>query len=408
MLKFAVVFLAICVGSIYATAGLPGNCTTYCNLFLQNCNASNSGNITFYSDFQNCMDVCASFPIGYDNETSGNSVGCRTYHAGAPALADPAFHCPHASSHGGFVCGDYCDAYCSIGRFNCNPTNGWPLEGSSDLWNTGDSGCHTICNTIYDVGVVGNDFSGNTLACRLYHAQASYSLGLVHCSHASPNGEKVCGNDTCVNYCQQIFTTCPTVYTDVPTCLSYCNANLKYAPGGFNTTGDDTLGCRLYHNGAVPVLGAAHCLHADQSGGNVCGSYCQVYCDLVQKNCVGNNQQYPDTATCMTACNNMPANGTDNATGGDTVQCRIYHAGVAGNPPANAQAHCPHAGQNGAGVCGGTAPTSTAATTTTATATSAKVTTGTATTTSSPATTASSSTVVASFFLVVALIVALL
>jgi len=358
LFKFALALFAICIG----VAVSQPTCEDYCTTFMQNCNASNSANITFYPDHATCLTVCGAFPTGNSGDTSGNSVGCRLYHAGAPALSDPHTHCPHASSSGGNVCGDYCDAWCSIGRTGCTVNNGYPLLGSSDLMGTGDTGCHSICSTIFVQGAIGNDLSGNTLACRLYHAQVALGSGpLVHCTHASPNGNEVCGSDTCVNYCQQVGTTCPQDYADYATCLGYCNANIVQRLGGFNTTGDDSLGCRLYHNSAVPVLGQAHCAHADPSGGGVCGSYCTVYCDLIQANCVGSNVQYPDTPTCMSACAQMPSSAPDGSTAGDSVQCRIYHAGVAGNPISNAKVHCPHAGQNGAGVCGGTATTGSSA-----------------------------------------------
>jgi hypothetical protein len=43
------------------------------------------------------------------------------------------------------------------------------------------------------------------------------------------------------------------------------------------------------------------------------------------------------------------AEGTEGDTTGDSVQCRIYHAGgpAAGDPGL----HCPHAGPDGGGVC---------------------------------------------------------
>jgi len=385
MYKYAFLF-AICLGIAYCVP----DCTTYCNTFMQNCNASNSNNITFYSDLNNCLTVCAAFPVGSDSDTAGNTLGCRIYHAGTPALGNPGLHCPHASSSGGGVCGTYCDAYCSMGRAGCNPSNGFPLEGSDTLWNTGDAGCYNICTTLFPQGAIGNDQSGNTLACRLYHAQVALGSGnTVHCTHASTNGAQTCGSDTCAVYCQQIFTTCPSIYKDNTACMNYCNNNLvPIALGAWDDTGIDSLGCRVYHNGAVPTLGTGHCSHADQAGGDVCGTYCDVYCDLIQKNCQGSNQQYPDTASCMSACALIPATGQDNDAGGDTIQCRIYHAGVAGNPIANAPVHCPHAGKNGAGVCGGTAPT-TGATATTGGKSSA-------------------SSVVASLFLVLAMIAALL
>jgi len=58
----------------------------------------------------------------------------------------------------------------------------------------------------------------------------------------------------------------------------------------------------------------------------------------------------------------MPSNAPDTAVSGDSVQCRIYHAGVAGNPITNAPVHCPHASKDGAGTCGGTPPPTTGST----------------------------------------------
>jgi len=146
--------------------------------------------------------------------------------------------------------------------------------------------------------------------------------------------------------------------------MNYCTNNLLSFPGAFNTTGDDTLGCRLYHQTAVPVVGTVHCLHASPAGDNTCGAWCDVYCDLIMKNCFGNNVQYNSMTECKTQCAGMSNTGDNTATTGDTVQCRIYHAGVAGNPLTNAPVHCIHAGKNGGGQCGGTAATTGAVATT--------------------------------------------
>jgi hypothetical protein len=37
---------------------------------------------------------------------SGNTLGCRIYHGGAPAVMDAATHCPHAGPSGAGVCGN--------------------------------------------------------------------------------------------------------------------------------------------------------------------------------------------------------------------------------------------------------------------------------------------------------------
>jgi hypothetical protein len=47
-----------------------------------------------------------------------------------------------------------------------------------------------------------------------------------------------------------------------------------------------------------------------------------------------------------------PADGEDGAAGGDSVQCRIYHLGVAGSDgDTSAAVHCPHGSVGGGGVC---------------------------------------------------------
>lgn len=78
---------------------------------------------------------------------------------------------------------------------------------------------------------------------------------------------------------------------------------------------------------------------------------CVAYCTQIMTNCTGDNAQYDDTADCMSSCTALGwPEGTVGATGGNSIQCRIYHGGapaVAG--PAE---HCPHAGPTGGGICG--------------------------------------------------------
>ena len=57
---------------------------------------------------------------------------------------------------------------------------------------------------------------------------------------------------------------------------------------------------------------------------------------------------YPATQNCLTACSKLPQ-GALTDTGGQTVGCRLYHAGAAAG--AGAPVHCPHAGPAGEGVC---------------------------------------------------------
>jgi len=383
-----IVILAICLGVAIATP----DCTTYCNLMIQNCVGSQ-----YYASAADCMNVCASFPIGLDTDTAGNTVGCREYHAGGPAVANATLHCPHASATGGGVCGSYCDAYCNMSLTGCTVANGYPGMGNAALQSY--AACSSLCSD-YVVGQILVDQSQNTLACRLYHVQVAISkpANLFHCAHSSPNGAGVCGNQ-CEAYCNQINQSCAVrlnaaQYVSNQACMDYCNNNLfSNFLGAWNDTAGDSVGCRVYHADAAQALNAAiHCTHAGPSGANTCGLWCDVYCDLVQQNCgsAGSNSQYATASACQTACASMATSGSPGDTSGNTVQCRIYHAGVAGNPSSNAAVHCPHAGASGGGVCGtGTGSTATGA--------------GTAGTTKSGA-----STIAVSVFAVVAMIAAIL
>ena len=82
---------------------------------------------------------------------------------------------------------------------------------------------------------------------------------------------------------------------------------------------------------------------------------CAGYCMAITTACTGDNAQYIDSADCLAQCAAMsvPA-GTPGATGGNTIACRIYHAGAA--VTMGAGVHCPHAGATGSGVCVGATP----------------------------------------------------
>ena len=98
---------------------------------------------------------------------------------------------------------------------------------------------------------------------------------------------------------------------------------------------------------ADPGDKAAACANASASGGDTCGSWCEVYCSQQAGICPGN---FDDTAACEAACAEMPADEavlpgvsqTDQQFGyGDTVLCRLHHTQVAlwQDMP---DMHCPH------------------------------------------------------------------
>jgi len=334
---------------------------------MTNCNNANW--MTFYASTAECMAVCAAFPVGTDNDVSGNTVGCRTYHAGA-SPTNYTYHCPHASAYGGGgVCGSYCDAYCSMGQFKCNSNTGYNLMGTVAL--NSAAACNAICGAFPVGPSLYTDTDGATLACRLYHAKAVliYNDPALHCPHASPTGGQACGT-FCQAYCQAVNYSCAAntpQFTSNAACDDYCTNNLdpQYR-GNWNDSAGDTVGCRIYHADAAKGLNdQVHCVHAGPSGDDVCGTWCENYCDLMAVACTGSNSPYnDDRATCMSKCTTFATSGKPGDAAGNTVQCRIYHAGVAGvsTTSADITAHCGHAGPDGANVCVNPAPATTGST----------------------------------------------
>jgi hypothetical protein len=168
---------------------------------------------------------------------------------------------------------DPCVAYCdAIGR-NCTGPN---LEYLTQAV------CLQVCG-VWDVGTSG-DSTGNTVECRLTHAQAAASDPATECPKAGLIGGRVCGDDPCGSFCLLDTQLCGTQGYDGGTdCQNSCAGAppaVEGGPPGFdyvltasgdlqNHSGDDTLNCRAYHlenalNAAeVPAATAlaTHCPH---------------------------------------------------------------------------------------------------------------------------------------------------
>lgn len=78
---------------------------------------------------------------------------------------------------------------------------------------------------------------------------------------------------------------------------------------------------------------------------------CTSYCAAIETACTGPNLQYLDTDTCKAMCAKLTV-GTEGATSGNTLACRVYHLGLASQGGTNADQHCGHAGAFGFGGCG--------------------------------------------------------
>jgi hypothetical protein len=152
---------------------------------------------------------------------------------------------------------------------------------------------------------------------------------------------------TCAAYCAKVEMNCTASdggtsheqYASVSDCNTYCTTAAAWPAGATGDQSGNTIGCRLYHAGAAAADPVTHCPHAGPTGGDVCGTWCDNYCQLMAKNCTGANAVYT-AAMCMSKCAMIPTSGNVNDTTGDSIQCRIYHLGAAATDPV---LHCPHA-----------------------------------------------------------------
>jgi hypothetical protein len=150
------------------------SCTNYCTTITANCKMD-TADAQYFIGADNgmtaCMDLCEGFPVGVKGETSGNTLGCRTYHAEA-AEGDPATHCPHAGPGGAAMCGMNCEGFCSAAVEVCGATY------------ADETACMTECSGFMDtVRYDVSQAAGNTLACRLYHLTAAGVDPATHCPH---------------------------------------------------------------------------------------------------------------------------------------------------------------------------------------------------------------------------------
>lgn len=337
---------SICVGPT------PPSCAEYCTEVMLNCVDGNAQ----YATEQDCLDYCgtqAQMPAGDVTDTAGNTIGCRLYHADVAGTDDAALHCPHAGPSGGDVCGSYCDVYCQLSATNCTDTNALFAD---------DTECQTACGAYAQTGDPGAT-TGDDVQCRIYHLgvagdAASGGPG-THCAHGAEDGGGICVDSaptpTCASYCTAVMANCAgddAQYASEQACLDHCGTSAGWDAGAATDTDGNTIGCREYHAGVAATDAALHCPHAGPSGGNVCGTWCDNYCQLSAKNCLAGDELFVDDAACQTACGLYDTSADPGVAGGDSVQCRIYHLGVAGSDPGTSEtAHCPHGGVDGGGIC---------------------------------------------------------
>jgi hypothetical protein len=151
-----------------------------------------------------------------------------------------------------------CAAYCETIARNCT---GLRLE-----YNSVDT-CLAFCKH-FDLGNPG-DQTGDSLACRVYHASAAASDPDFHCPHAGPTGGTHCG-DLCDSFCLLDFVICGDrhPYASEAQCRQICPAYpyINRADAGDLSFEDGpSLNCRLWHLESAIVDPVTHCPHTSLS-----------------------------------------------------------------------------------------------------------------------------------------------
>ncbi|TVR04337.1 MAG: hypothetical protein EA398_02190 [Deltaproteobacteria bacterium] len=161
----------------------------------------------------------------------------------------------------------------------------------------------------------------------------------------------VTGVPTCSDYCLLVTgEACSDTpqYTNFDVCERTCEQFAGWEAGSFDQGRGNTIGCRMNSIDLAvtnPSESALYCDQAGLTGGNVCGSWCDVYCELMERNCANVPNSYLPPGECSSACAGFRTDGTPGDQRGDSVQCRIYHLTLAGNLAGSApqdQLHCPH------------------------------------------------------------------
>lgn len=175
------------------------------------------------------------------------AAGCSTLAGIEDAKLDPQYD-------GGGDAGPTtpCGAYCNAVMANCTAQ----FQQYRD-----QTTCLAVCSHL-PLGTAGED-TGDTVACRLTHAQAVTGTGEpgTECPVAGPGGSGVCGSN-CDGYCTLMHTICADKFATIPDCETACSGVPDL--GGYNSSieGGNSIQCRLYHVSAASLVPSTHCPHA--------------------------------------------------------------------------------------------------------------------------------------------------
>ena len=121
---------AVSAAECAKSAPVSTHCADTCNTYCANFNSTCAVEMAF-NDNTDCLLHCAAYPIGTTADTTGNTLGCRSYHLTlATDAAAATTHCPRASPYGIAAdgsspptqdqsCGTACEHYCGMVMETC-------------------------------------------------------------------------------------------------------------------------------------------------------------------------------------------------------------------------------------------------------------------------------------------------
>ena len=269
-----------------------------------------------------------------------------------------------------------CQDYCKNSLQYC--TTDSKLDGYTSMDN-----CLAVCSNM-PAGKAG-DQTGNTVACRAYHASKASGIesGASECAAASPGGGSPdgmgpkCGTN-CEGYCSVYQKVCPDSDVMADDCMRDCEALPDR--GSYDALNDfgtptDNLQCRIAH---LTAAAQAKAMNDDADRKVHCGlppnwghaairpplngtdtfcdlvpftQKCDDFCKLVDKTCGTSFPVYDDIPQCMALCKGYDVGTSSGDDANDTLACRRWHAytGLTLDDP---RTHCSHAGPTGDGHCG--------------------------------------------------------
>lgn len=147
---------------------------------------------------------------------------------------------------------DLCALYCEKVMANC--------QGEFEQYSQSRI-CELYCATL-PPGEPGDE-TGNTVACRLHHAEQIEEIGgeeVTLCPIAGPGGAGVCGGN-CEGFCAANQAVCDPEL-DLDDCVADCEALVDLGTYDTSIQEGGSVQCRLYHVSAATINTVPHCGHA--------------------------------------------------------------------------------------------------------------------------------------------------